>query len=265
MISSFLRMNSYTPTSSTDCATSDVSSITSRAMPCSGVSPFSRNPVINANMPSGHAALRANRIFPSYSTIAATTGSGLSQWTKPHSGSGHASRTRPPSWWGSGRSTRTFASRGQNRYSIMVPLEKSVAGAERADFGGELLDCLGQRVPCAHQAAAARADELVELPAFVAQRERHVRRQFRKHGVRLRLEHHLHRRDSGKMPGHQAGHGVRVTGVAQPDVIVEQAEPWRRDEAHLRRQLPRLFGAIGEIDGQRLVEENDRFAHRQAV
>ncbi|KGS03375.1 hypothetical protein X977_4278 [Burkholderia pseudomallei MSHR7504] len=36
---------------------------------------------MSANMPSGHAALRASRIRPSYSTIAATTGTGLFQWT----------------------------------------------------------------------------------------------------------------------------------------------------------------------------------------
>ena len=61
------------------------------------------------------------------------------------------------------------------------------------------------------------------------------------------------------------GHRVGMARVGQPGVVLEQPQPRRRDEAHLRRQLAGLLDPPGEVLGQRPVEEHDGLADRQAV
>jgi len=66
-----------------------------------------------ANVPEGKAI--ANAVDAIKKTMAATTGTGLFQWTNPQSPSGHTRRLRPPSSTASSRSTSDFMQCGQYR------------------------------------------------------------------------------------------------------------------------------------------------------
>src|SRR6476619_6873167 len=107
-----MRWKSYTPTRVCDVTSRLVSSFTSRAMPPSGVSPASMKPVISAYIFPGQAALRASRIFPWYSTIAANTGVGLFQCVQ--SQAGHRRRSLGPPSSGCTMSWSGVAQVGQN-------------------------------------------------------------------------------------------------------------------------------------------------------
>ena len=78
----------------------------------SGVSFLSRNPATIPTHFSGQPLLRVRMTLPSCSTMAATTGMGLSQWMK--SQDGHLVRVRPST----SAVTRGVAHWGQNLYCI---------------------------------------------------------------------------------------------------------------------------------------------------
>lgn len=129
----------------------------------------------------------------------------------------------------------------------------------------ETLDGFRLRVPGAHQPATARANELVELPAACAHCLGGLRGQLRKDRVRFCREHDAHAGDFLQPRLQQLRHCIRVTPVAQPDVVIQQSEPRRGNEAHFRSQLAGLLQTVGKIVGERAVEEHHRLTDGQTV
>lgn len=68
-------------------------------MPSCGVYPASMKPVISAYILPSQAALRASRIWPWYSTTAASTGVGLFQCVQLQAGQRRRSFAPPSSYW----------------------------------------------------------------------------------------------------------------------------------------------------------------------
>ena len=60
-------------------------------------------------------------------------------------------------------------------------------------------------------------------------------------------------------------HGVRVTGVAEPQVVVQQRLELDRQVAHLRRELPLLLAQERGVRHQFLGHDHDRFGAHGAV
>ena len=58
---------------------------------------------------------------------------------------------------------------------------------------------------------------------------------------------------------------VGVFGITQPGIVFEDADPWRGEKTHLRRQLTGLLAAVLKVFGQLTVEEQDRLTYRHAV
>ena len=66
-------------------------------------------------------------------------------------------------------------------------------------------------------------------------------------------------------PRLDVGTPVGVRGMAEPGAIRQHAVPGCGKEAHLCRQLPRLFAAVIEFGGKFPVEEDNCFTKRHAV
>src|SRR5450830_1899741 len=148
MMTSFFLMNSYTPIRLISVASRLVSSLSSRAIPCSGVSSRSIKPVIKAKVFSGQATFRASSILPSISTSAAHTGKGLSQCVQCPSGQLRRFFCASCS---SLRNTKSVAQRGQDRMSIRF---HALGGVVAAGADAPLNKSL-QSVHCARRAPCA--------------------------------------------------------------------------------------------------------------
>ena len=53
--------------------------------------------------------------------------------------------------------------------------------------------------------------------------------------------------------------------MLEPDAIVHDRRPRRREKTHLRRELAALFAAAQKFVAERAIEKYDRFTERQAV
>ena len=83
--------------------------------------------------------------------------------------------------------------------------------------------------------------------AFSLQRFDRLGRQDREDGVRLDRVGELHDVvEVAHSRGEQSRHRVRVGGVAQPEIVVQQRFELRGDEAHLRGQLHPLLAGEGQ-------------------
>ncbi|CAM2155906.1 hypothetical protein PT2222_350037 [Paraburkholderia tropica] len=105
----------------------------------------------------------------------------------------------------------------------------------------------------------------IELESGLHQRGADRLRQTAEDDVGLRFAHHLdawHRRETLR---ETARHVVRVTRVAQPQIVVQIRVHLRGKKAHLREQMARALAAIAHFGGQRRVEQYDGFGGEHAV
>ena len=107
-------------------------------------------------------------------------------------------------------------------------------------------DIFRRGLPRAHESRAA-ADEVIELPSFLAQALIYDWRELGEDGVRIDTMKDRYAFNLPQAFGKSLGIRIGLTGIIEPDVVFEHPQPLSRYEAHFGTKLARLFTTISKV------------------
>src|SRR6185503_6842726 len=142
---------------------------------------------------------------------------------------------------------------------------RDFAVLERFYVRNELVDILCGRIPRAHEARTAFADERVEHPTPIPKSFDEVLWQLGEDRISLAREKNFDFRNGAQLSLETARHLIGVGGMPKPRPVLKDADPRRGEKTHLRGELAGLFAAVIEFESQLLVKEDDRFPQGNAI